>query len=184
MHTIIAQDKEIFLRVVELADIEEMTTFYRRNREPAAEFEPLRPDEFFTPNGQKTQLEISLELFAQEKLIPGAICLSATGAVVGRINLTNVSRGYFQNATLGYIVDYQYNGRGIATSAVRLLVDYAFNSFGLHRVEAGTLLHNHGSQRVLEKNGFRREGIAKNYLFINGYWQDHQIFARTVEDSG
>ena len=63
------------------------------------------------------------------------------------------------------------------------LVEHAFRVVGLHRLEAGTLVDNTGSQRVLEKNGFERIGLARQYLHINGTWRDHLLFQR-VDDSG
>jgi len=73
-------------------------------------------------------------------------------------------------------VDSKHNGRGLGTAAVREIVDLAFGPLGLHRVEAGTLRHNIGSQRVLERNGFVRFGTAPAYLKIAGSWQDHVLY--------
>jgi len=70
------------------------------------------------------------------------------------------------------------NGRGIATTAVKLVVREAFMVLGLHRVEAGTLVDNVASQRVLEKAGFERIGLARRYLHIAGAWRDHILFQR------
>jgi len=72
----------------------------------------------------------------------------------------------------------------VATRAVGLGVEWAFDSAGLHRLEAGTLVDNVGSQRVLEKNGFARIGLAPRYLKIAGAWRDHILFQVTVEDPG
>jgi ribosomal-protein-alanine N-acetyltransferase len=178
-------DSNIFLRLVHPSDAAELADFHTRNREPAAEFEAVRPAEFFTFAGQQNQIQSALDLHSQDRAFPCLICFNETGKIVGRANLSNIVRGVFQNANLGYIIDHAHNGRGIATKAVGLLVNYAFTGLNLHRLEAATLLHNYGSQRVLEKNGFRREGLAKDYLFINGKWQDHFIFARTSGlDSG
>ena len=75
-----------------------------------------------------------------------------------------------------------HNRRGIATAAVGLAVRWAFDERGLHRLEAGTLVDNLASQRVLERNRFARIGSARSYLNIAGEWRDHILFARTVED--
>jgi ribosomal-protein-alanine N-acetyltransferase len=79
---------------------------------------------------------------------------------------------------MGYWVSPEANGRGLATAAVAELVGIAFEVEGLHRVEAGTLLHNVRSQRVLEKNGFVRYGVAPQLVHIAGRWQDHLMFQR------
>jgi ribosomal-protein-alanine N-acetyltransferase len=90
-----------------------------------------------------------------------------------------VIRGPLQSANVGYWVDHARNGRGLATAAVADAVAFAFEDAGLHRVEAGTLLDNVASQRVLEKNGFERIGVARRYLLIAGDWRDHVLFQRT-----
>ena len=97
---------------------------------------------------------------------------------VGDVGLSNVVRGSFQSASLGYWVDVDHQGRGIATAAVALAVDAGFAELGLHRVEAGTLRHNVASQAVLQRNGFVRIGVAPAYLHIAGRWQDHVLFQR------
>jgi [ribosomal protein S5]-alanine N-acetyltransferase len=73
------------------------------------------------------------------------------------------------------------NGRGVATEAVRQMVGYAFGDLGLHRLEAGTLPQNAGSQRVLQRNGFERIGVARSYLHIAGAWRDHILFQRVSD---
>ena len=79
----------------------------------------------------------------------------------------------FCSADLGYWVSQEYNGRGVATAAVAAVVRRAFDELGLHRVQAGTLVHNLGSQQVLLRNDFTRIGLAPAYLRIAGRWQDH-----------
>ena len=109
-------------------------------------------------------------------------CIRAGDRIVGRLSLTQVFRKAFQNCYLGYFVAEEHNGRGYATQAVRLAVDYAFDELGLHRVQANVMTKNPRSARVLVKAGFRKEGMAPNYLQIAGRWEDHDLFAITVED--
>ena len=86
------------------------------------------------------------------------VILDDSGRVVGRITLYEIIRGPFQSGSLGYWVSAKDNGRGLATAAVRDILRLAFDELRLHRVQAGTLLHNVRSQRVLERNGFVRFG--------------------------
>jgi [ribosomal protein S5]-alanine N-acetyltransferase len=79
-------------------------------------------------------------------------------------------------------VDEARNGRGYATEALRLVTRFALGAAGLHRVQAGVMPRNTASIRVVEKNGFRFEGLARNYLQINGVWEDHNLYAFTTED--
>ena len=104
------------------------------------------------------------------------------GEPAGRINLNDVVRGAFDNAHLGYWVDVEHQGRGVASAAVRAVLAVAFGELGLHRVQAGTLIHNHASRRVLAKNGFSEIGLAPRYIRIAGRWQDHVLHQRLVDD--
>jgi [ribosomal protein S5]-alanine N-acetyltransferase len=144
------------------------------NRAFLAPFDPVRLDSFFT---LATQTEVARN--------PDGLrfAILDRDALAGTIALSNVSYGSFRNANLGYWVSADRNGRGLATRAVGELVQHAFTVIGLHRIEAGTLVDNVGSQRVLEKNGFEQIGLARRYLHINGAWRDHLLFQR-VDESG
>ena len=96
--------------------------------------------------------------------------------MAGCITLNGIVRGPFQSCCMGYWVSATDNGRGLATAAVRDMIGVAFEELGLHRIQAETLLHNVGSQRVLERNGFVRFGVAPAYLNIAGKWQDHALY--------
>ena len=78
-------------------------------------------------------------------------------------------------------VDQRRNGRGLATTAVADVIEFAFGEAGLHRVEAGTLPDNLASQRVLEKNGFERFGLARKLLLLGDEWRDHVLFERIAD---
>lgn len=101
--------------------------------------------------------------------------------LVGGITLSNIRRRAAQFANLGYWMGQDFAGKGYMTEAVRLVVAYAFDSLLLHRVHAAFLPHNMASRRVLEKNGFKEEGYAENYLQIDGKWADHVLFGLTRE---
>jgi ribosomal-protein-alanine N-acetyltransferase len=102
--------------------------------------------------------------------------------ILGRIALGGLLRGAFQNAYLGYWIDAEQAGRGLMTEAVGAATSFAFASAELHRVQAAVMPSNAGSQRVLEKAGYRREGLAARYLCIAGAWEDHLLFAVTAEE--
>ena len=107
----------------------------------------------------------------------------ATGGLVGGVTLCNVRRGVTQSCTLGYWIGAQYAQQGYMTAAVRAVVPYVFDSLDLHRLEAACLPTNTASMRLLEKTGFRREGLARRYLRINGGWQDHLLYALLDSDT-
>ncbi len=104
------------------------------------------------------------------------------GQFAGEVNLNNVQRGPFQNAYLGYWVDERQAGNGYTPEGVVLVLRYAFEQLGLHRVQISILPRNAASRRVVEKLNIRDEGTAERYLEINGVWEDHIRYAMTAED--
>ena len=104
------------------------------------------------------------------------------GALVGGVSLDNVRRGNGQRAELGYWVGAPHARRGYMTDALSALLPFAFDSLGLHRLGAAVLEDNAASQRLLEKIGFAREGVARNYLRIGGEWRDHVIYGMLSTD--
>jgi ribosomal-protein-alanine N-acetyltransferase len=171
----------IRVRQITPGDAVGMLRMYDENRAFFEPWEPERPHDFFTLERQRELIEREI---ADRRLgVREVFAIRDTsGEVVGRIALNDIIRGVFQNAHLGYDVAEPANGRGYATEAVCLVVDYAFHELGLHRVQAATMLSNVRSQRVLEKAGFRREGRAERYLRIAGVWEDHYLFGVTAEE--
>lgn len=102
--------------------------------------------------------------------------------LLGGLTLSNVRRGVTQAAALGYWIGAPYLRNGYMRSAVWAALPFAFDSLRLHRIEAACLPHNAASIRVLEGAGFKREGLARSYLKINGVWQDHVLYGLLEED--
>lgn len=105
------------------------------------------------------------------------IFLNEGNKLAGGITLSNVRRGVTQCTTLGYWIGAAHAGQGVMTRSVRAILPFVFDVLRLHRIEAACLPHNVPSIKVLENNGFRREGVAQKYLKINGIWQDHLLYA-------
>ena len=101
--------------------------------------------------------------------------------LVGGLTLSNIRRRAAQHVNLGYWMGREHAGQGLMTEAVGLVLPCVFNALGLHRIHAAFLPNNAASRRVLEKNGFREEGYAENYLQIDGRWCDHVLFGLTRE---
>jgi ribosomal-protein-alanine N-acetyltransferase len=104
------------------------------------------------------------------------------GEFAGEINLNSIQRGPFQNAYVGYWIDEKQAGNGYMSEAVVLVCRFAFEELNLHRVQIAIIPRNHNSRRVMEKVGFRSEGVALRYLEINGVWEDHVRYAITAEE--
>jgi len=166
----------VALRLVTEDDAEELTPLLVRSREHLRPWEPARDDAFFTPEVQRELIAGALGQHATGTALP--LVITAGGVLAGRLTVNGVVRGALQSASLGYWVDVEHCGRGVATAAVAAAVRLAFGQMGLHRLQADTLLRNTASQRVLARNGFTRIGTAPRYLNIDGRWQDchlHQL---------
>ena len=139
------------------------------NREHTGPWDPVRDESFYTEAGQRLELDLDQRSWAAGSAFAFAILDTDRGdRLIGRVALSNVVRGPWQNATLGYWIDKDALGRGHATRAVQLVLRFAFEHAGLHRVQPAIIPRNVRSVRVAEKAGFRLEGRALRYLKING----------------
>ncbi|HEY2355529.1 MAG TPA: GNAT family protein [Gaiellaceae bacterium] len=163
------------IRPLQPDDAAELAELYAANREFLGPFDPVRPDNFFTAEGQRERLDAQFAGGAH------GFAILDGDAIAGTISLFHIIRESLQSCTVGYWIDQARNGRGLATGAVEDVVAYAFGELELHRVEAGTLLDNFASQRVLEKAGFERIGVAPRFLHINGDWRDFVLFQRVAD---
>ncbi|VTR78696.1 GNAT family N-acetyltransferase [Cellulomonas hominis] len=112
--------------------------------------------------------------------LPFAVDLA--GELVGQLTVSGITYGSLYSASIGYWVSQHVAGRGITPTAVALATDHCFTGLGLHRVEINIRPENRPSLRVVEKLGFRDEGLRERYLHIQGVWCDHRTFALTTEE--
>ena len=108
--------------------------------------------------------------------------MECDGEIAGQLNIWGVARGSLSSATIGYWVSERFAGRGITPTAVAMATDTAFEQFGLHRMEICIRPENRASLRVVQKLGFRYEGVRRRYIHIDGDWRDHLAFALVKED--
>ena len=167
------------IRPLAFGDAAELLEVRSRNRAFLEPWEPLREESFYTLAGQTAAVEIGVAAREAGRAYPFVV--EHEGRIVGGVNLNEVVRGVFQNAYLGYWIDGSCGGRGFATEAVRQAVAFAFGEALLHRVQAAVMPRNAASIRVLQKAGFREEGLALRYLQIAGAWEDHLLFAVTAD---
>jgi [ribosomal protein S5]-alanine N-acetyltransferase len=104
------------------------------------------------------------------------------GRFAGQLTVGSIVWGSARSAQVGYWVDEAYAGRGVTPTALAMAVDYCFSVIGLHRLEATIRPENHASRRVVEKLGFREEGLRRRCLHIDGAWRDHLCYAITAEE--
>ena len=177
------EDHPTAIRPTSLDDLDEQLALRRANRAHTTPWDPVRDESFYTAAGQRLELELDQRAWAAGTAYAFAVLAMDEGdRLIGRVALANVVRGPWQNATLGYWIDRAASSRGHATRGVRLVLRYAFEHAGLHRVQPAIIPRNTASLRVAAKAGFRHEGRALRYLRINGVWEDHDIFAMTLED--
>ena len=170
------------LRIARAEMGEAMADFLRSNWEGhLARWSPPVGPAFFDPAFWRERLAR-----AGEELAAGTAArfvLQAPGPasapVLGTCNYTNIVRGPFQACYLGYQIDRGHEGRGLMAEALRALNAFAFRELRLHRIMANYRPENARSARLLERLGFVREGLAKDYLFIDGAWRDHVLTALT-----
>lgn len=108
--------------------------------------------------------------------------LTVDGVFAGQVTVGGIARGSLLSAYIGYWIDQRVAGRGIMPTAVAMATDHCFREVGLHRVEINIRPENTASLRVVEKLGFRAEGLRERYLHIDGDWRDHLTFALCAED--
>jgi ribosomal-protein-alanine N-acetyltransferase len=172
-------NSEVTIRPALRSDATALAALFSAQRGHLAPWDPRREPAFFTRAGQRARLvQVERERAAGTS---HRFLILEGGELAGEVSVTNVVRRSFQSANLGYWVAGERNGRGVATAAVAAACAFAFDELELHRLEAGTLLNNTGSQIVLDRNGFRPFGVAQRYLRIAGSWCDHVLFQRTSE---
>ena len=133
-----------------------------------------RPDSYYTPDGFDQALQMALLQQSADQAYHYLIWEGET--LVGRINLTQVRRGSFQSASLGYRIAPQHRGHGLASDAVEAVMQKAFHIHGLQRLEATARPENPASIRVLLKNGFQQFGHSRASLQLHRQWFDLLYF--------
>lgn len=114
--------------------------------------------------------------------LPLFLIRRSDGAFLGAVTLDNIRRGPAQAGTLGYWIGYPHARQGYMREALLAVVHHAFTELDLSRLEAGCLPENTASRGVLEKTGFKYEGVAQSYLQINGRWRNHVLYANLRSD--
>lgn len=163
-------------------DAEEMVQLLVRNRKYWSIFEPQHRDSYFTAAVQREKILESIYQAKENREYSFGIFESSSDKLIGHISMYSIKRLPFLSALVGYSVDEAHIGRGIATEAVELVVAFGFEKLQLHRIEAYVSPRNTGSVRVLQKARFENEGLLREFLFINGIWEDHFHFAVLEKD--
>jgi [ribosomal protein S5]-alanine N-acetyltransferase len=174
--------KRVFLRTPQVADFSEWAALRAESRAFLTPWEPTWPADDLTRSAFRRRVRRYQQEIRDDSAYPFFIFRSHDSVLVGGLTLSNVTRGMTQAATLGYWVGERHANQGFMSAAVRAIVPFAFDTLHLHRLEAACLPHNVPSMRLLERAGFKREGLARGLVRINGRWQDHVVFALLADD--
>ncbi|WP_114767082.1 ribosomal protein S5-alanine N-acetyltransferase [Vibrio rhodolitus] len=175
-------DGDIVLRTAEPTDAYMIREYFVTNRDYLKPWEPKREEEFFTLSGWTQRL---IKLNELHKLGLGYYLLiidKPTGAMLGTISFSNLTRFPFHACNVGYSLAQGEQGKGTMTRALKLAVGYMFKHQNMHRIMASYMPHNAASEAVLKRVGFVREGFAEAYLLIDGQWRDHVLTALTNQN--
>jgi ribosomal-protein-alanine N-acetyltransferase len=172
----------VFLRAPQTGDYAEWAALREASRAFLTPWEPTWPADDLSRSAFRRRLRRYAEDLRTDSSYAFFLFRKSDGVLLGGLTLANIRRGVAQAGSLGYWIGEPYARRGLMSAAVRALVPFSFTALRLHRLEAACIPSNAASIRLLEKCGFVREGYAREYLCINGLWQDHVLFARLSTD--
>jgi ribosomal-protein-alanine N-acetyltransferase len=152
--------------------------YVTRNREFHAPYSPPYPEDYFTPEHWAARLSEAEERFKEKQGLSLFVFLKdSQDHIMGKINFSNFVYGAFHACYLGYDLDKDHTGKGYMTEALAAAISYLFANHDVHRIMANYMPANERSANVLRRLGFRVEGYARDYLFLNGAWRDHILTA-------
>ena len=164
------------LRSPHLRDWQAWAELRTASRNFLTPWEPTWPDDSLTRASFRRRVRRQLRDATNDKAYAFFMFRRADDTLVGGITVTNVQRGVAQSANVGYWVGKPHARRGYMREALHCVLAHAFSSLSLHRIEAACMPANMASQKLLEQAGFRLEGYAREYLRINGRWEDHLVY--------
>lgn len=168
------------VRLATREDRDSVLEYYSDNKERLTPFTPSWPNGFFTKTFWERQIDRNLEEYYADVSCRLFIFDSADQRnTIGNVSLGGVLRAAAQFAYLGYGVCHKYEGKGYAFEGVSALVQYGFDELNLHRIMANYMPTNARSGALLKRMGFTVEGYARDYLHLNGKWEDHIMTSRT-----
>jgi len=167
----------VVLRPAVAADFAAWARLREQSRAFLTPWEPTWPEDDLTRAAFRRRLRRQAEEMARDESFSFLIFEATSEELLGGLTLGGIRRGVAQAATLGYWMGAPHAGKGYMTRAVAAVAQFGFATLRLHRIEAACIPANAPSIALLERNGFRREGLARAYLKINDAWRDHILFA-------
>lgn len=176
------QSDRLELRILGIDDFPEWARLRRESRDFLQPWEPQWPRDHLSHRSFRRRVRWARLEARSGRALSFLIFSRASRRMVGGITLSNIRRGPSQCGTLGYWVGEDHIRQGYMAEATQAVVDHAFSTMGLMRLEAACLEENIASRALLKRCGFRFEGVARAYLEVNGAVRDHMLFARTARD--
>lgn len=173
------ETRRLVVRPGEEQDVPAIVRYFVANREFLRPFDPIRPESFFEAPFWSAQVRRSLLDLRLERAVRLFLFLPGEEEVIGTANFTQIQRGVSHSCTLGYGLAEGYQGQGLMREALEAAISHVFDELRLHRVEANYMPHNRRSGNLLRRLGFCVEGYARDYLLINGAWEDHVLTSLT-----
>ena len=174
--------ERLILRLPQHSDFRVWSDLRRQSAHFLTPWEPTWSDDHLTRRAFTNRVSWANRCFKADTALPLFILRRDDAALVGAITLDNIRRGPAQAGTLGYWVGAPYARQGYMREAIGAVVHHAFTHMGLSRIEAACLPENEASRAVLERAGFKYEGVAQSYLQINGRWRNHVLYASLRHD--
>ena len=178
----VLQGVKVHLRAPQPIDWTEWARLRAESREFLTPWEPTWSPDELTRNAYRRRLRRYARDAREGLGYAFFVFRRKDDSLLGGLTLSNVRRGVTQSCSLGYWIGKPHAGQGYMTDAVRALLPFVFSELGLHRLEAACLAHNDRSKAVLRQVGFVEEGLARQYLRIDGAWRDHLLFSMLSDD--
>ncbi len=180
--TPVIETPRLVLRMLEPHEANLAVAFYRDNKEHLEKTGPKWTKDFFDLDRWQLQLEVNLEEFHTDQSLKLFVFERQTNTIIGIVNFNNIVRRVAQYCNIGYSLAEDKQGFGFMEEALKYAIKHSFEVMNLHRVMANYMPHNVRSGKVLKKLGFTAEGFARNYLYINGAWEDHVLTSLTNDN--
>jgi ribosomal-protein-alanine N-acetyltransferase len=174
---------DVYLRYPRMPDFKPWAKLRAESRDFLTPWEPSWARDELTKGAFRRRIKRYQKETRLDSAYAFFVFRKADDYLLGGCTLSNVRRGVTQGCTLGYWIGERFARQGYMFDGVRALIPFVFSTLGLHRIEAACLPTNQASQSLLAKAGFRREGLARKYLQINGEWRDHVLFALLEDEA-
>lgn len=173
------ETSRLVLRFPTPADAAALAHYVAENREHFRRAGPTRDPSYFTPAYWAGMVAAIERDWRDDRHCHFIVFEADDCTPVGRARFSDFTRGAAQSCNLGYEIAKSHEGRGLMFEALRAAIAYVFEELNLHRIQAGYLPDNERSARLLARLGFTREGFAKDYIRVDGQWEDHVLNSLT-----